>query len=66
MAIPFEDNDEYSKCEYYALNYANYTLEEFIRWNRSEMIPEGTVSRQCDNWVYDRSIFTENVLSRVR
>lgn len=66
MAIPFDDKDEYSKCEYYVLNYDDYTLEDFIHWNRSEMIPEGTPTQHCENWVYDRSIFTETVLSRVR
>ena len=47
------------------LNYANYTTEDFIHWNRSAMVPEGTATRECGSWVYDRSTFTENVLSRV-
>ena len=67
VAIPFDNDDpeQFSQCEYYALNYSHYGTEDFIYWNRSEMISEGTGRRRCNSWVYDRSVFTETVLSRV-
>ncbi len=67
VAIPYEseDSDEFSKCSFFTLNYSAFKTEDFILWNRSAMIPPGTETRSCASRVYDRSVFFENVLSRV-
>ncbi len=67
VSIPLSDDpdEEYSKCEVYALNFTGYSDEEFINWNRSEMINGSTPKAKCSRWVYDRHEFVETLLSRV-
>ncbi len=64
VAIPYEDGDPDApaQCSHFDLDFSNFTTEELLHWER---VPEDTPTRGCDAWVYDRSVFTENALSRV-
>lgn len=66
VAIPFSDGDEYAECEHYQLNYGDYSVQDFLNWNRSAMVDADSPITSCANdWVYDRSQFKDNLVSQV-
>ena len=68
IAIPYDDEEEevYSSCEHYDLNYSSYSTEDFLEWNRSAMVDEDTEVADCEAWVYDQSVFVSTIQSQVR
>ena len=68
IAIPYSNDGEgeYSQCTVYDLPYANYSDEELLNWNRTQMIPEGTAEIECGaGWLYDQSMFESTLVSQV-
>ena len=65
MAIPKNDDGNYKECHYYIKNYTQFTDEELINWNRSEMVSAETQEAECSRWVYDQSDYYSTFVSRV-
>jgi len=64
IAIPMQD-DEYSACEMYDLNYDNYSTEDYLSWNRTLMAVNDTQLVPCSQWIYEQTIFISTIVSRV-
>ncbi len=69
VAIPKEavagtNQDEYSQCYMYDMNYTLYSDEESLIWNRSDMSENSTLI-PCDSWVYDQSVMLTSFISDV-
>lgn len=64
IAIPSDDDSEYSECEMFNLNYSQYSHHDFLHWNRS--LVESAPRTECPHgWMYDQSQYVETVTSRV-
>src|SRR6218665_4229151 len=64
IAIPMQD-DEYSACEMYDLNYDNYSTEDYLNWNRTLMAVNDTQLVPCSQWIYEQTVFISTIVSRV-
>ena len=69
VAVPYDESaaDGYSSCLTFAdRNYSVYGEDELLRWNRSEQFTSDTpVVAACTKWVYDQSIFSSTIVSKV-
>ena len=76
IAIPFdtdwlderEEDDEvvFAQCDMYGYNYSDYSILEYITWDRVTMVTNDTVVTECDSWVYDQSEYYSSIMSEVR
>lgn len=64
VAIPYASNstDDYEQCEMFSMNYSLYSDDQFLNWNRQN----GYETEECSGWVYDQSVYAENIINEVR
>jgi len=55
----------YSSCRMYNLSYGQYSDDDFLDWNRTDVIEKGTPTVLCDQWIYDQTTFISTIVSRV-
>ena len=67
VAIPNDGNSEteFSSCERFQLDFSQFNESDFYSWNRSAMTSNNTPVVSCQHWVYDQSMFTSTVVSKV-
>ncbi|ELU15629.1 hypothetical protein CAPTEDRAFT_92879 [Capitella teleta] len=64
IAVPTDSDGAYEKCLMYQLDYSQYTLEDFLNWNRSVEI--GSETTECNHgWVFDQSTYVNTIASRL-
>ncbi|ELU09061.1 hypothetical protein CAPTEDRAFT_121679 [Capitella teleta] len=68
IAIPFTDDsdDEFQRCKMFNLDYHKYDPEDFVNWNRTDMVNENTPLTDCGRgWVYDQSEFISTITGKL-
>ena len=65
IAIPYEEDSttNYDTCEYFDLQYEDYTYGDLLRWERNSTVNASTA--ECNSWVYDQSVFVSTIKSEV-
>ena len=67
VAIPYTSagSKTYSSCQMYDLEYDNLTIDDFLHWNRS-VHTNHTNTIHCQSWQYNKDIYVQNSVSKVR
>jgi hypothetical protein len=61
-----EEDQIYSSCRMFALNYSAFSDEELSNWNRTLAINDSTPTIECTQWTYDQTTFVSTIVSEVR
>ena len=64
LAIPYtiDSNTSFEQCERFDVDYSGYSEEELFNLPR----PTNAEVVQCSEWVYDQSVYSNNIVNEVR
>ena len=63
ISIPYDEDGKYAKCSMFDLDYVSFNQSDFSVWDHA--VNTTNVVDCQHGWVYDRSLFTETIVSSV-
>ena len=63
LAIPYTSsaNESYENCVMFDVNYTQILQGDYETWER----PLNAKTKECESWVFDQSVYPENIVNQV-